>query len=134
MNKIDARTRRLLQRRRSTVDTAPTLAEVLRGTLRERYVRCGKPNCHCRDGQGHGPVRYLTVSLGTGKTRQITVAPEQYEIVRQYVDNYQRLREVLETISAVNRELIQQRQLPKGRKRVSRKPRAKPGKGRRKDR
>ncbi len=29
------------------------------GYLVARYVRCGKPNCRCRSGPGHGPYWYL---------------------------------------------------------------------------
>ena len=28
---------------------------VLRGSLIERYKRCGKPGCKCAKGKGHGP-------------------------------------------------------------------------------
>ena len=105
--------RRLLERRQRAAQKAPELTEVLRGTLRERYVRCGKPGCHCRKGQGHGPVRYLSVSLGVGQTRQITIAADDYVLAWQYVDNYQRLWRLLETISTINRELLRQRQLPR---------------------
>ncbi len=35
---------------------------ILRGSLIERYKRCGKPGCKCADGAGHGPKYYLSVS------------------------------------------------------------------------
>ena len=44
--KHDAHTRRLLERRRRAVSQLPDLEQVLRGTVGERYVRCGKPGCH----------------------------------------------------------------------------------------
>lgn len=109
----------LLERRQLAAQKAPELSEILRGTLRDRYVRCGKPGCHCRTGRGHGPVHYLSVSLGVGQTRQITIAADDYEIAREYVDNYRDLWKLLEIISTVNRELLRQRQLPKPRKQRS---------------
>jgi hypothetical protein len=30
----------------------------LPGAVTEEYRRCGKPNCHCADGPGHGPYYY----------------------------------------------------------------------------
>jgi hypothetical protein len=109
----DARLKQLLARRLGIARGAPRLDEVLRGTLRERYVRCGKAGCHCREGPGHGPVSYLSVTLGRGDTTQFTIAPEDLETARQLVANYERLRRALEGVSAVNRELLQKRLLPR---------------------
>ena len=47
----------------------PPLTEMLRGTLRKRYVRCGKSGCHCKKGRGHGPIAYLSVTLRGGVTK-----------------------------------------------------------------
>ena len=109
---LDRRVQRLVARRTRAVTTVPDLAEILRGTLRRRYVQCGKAGCHCQSGRGHGPVLYLSVSLGVGRTRQITIAREAYAIAQRYAENYQRLRRSLEAISTVNRTLLQQRLLP----------------------
>ena len=89
--------------------SAPSLDEVMRGTLRERFVRCGRPGCHCQEGKGHGPFLYLSVTLGVGKTVQITIAPKDRAIARRYVRNYQRLQRMLEKVSEINRESLRQR-------------------------
>jgi hypothetical protein len=107
----EQRKAKLIARRERAAAEFPDFLEVLRGTLRRRYVRCGKSGCHCASGRGHGPVIYLSVSLGVGKNAQITIAPEDYALTRLYVDNYQRLRRLLERISAVNRKLFQERLL-----------------------
>ena len=52
----------LKRRRKQLLRKLPPLESVLRGTLIERYLRCGNPNCRCADGQGHGPKYYLSVS------------------------------------------------------------------------
>ncbi len=101
----------LLERRTRAVATAPGLAETLRGTLGRRYVRCGKAGCWCRTGRGHGPVLFLSVSLGVGRTHQVTIAREAYPVARRYVQNYARLRRSLEVISKINRTLLQLRLL-----------------------
>ena len=101
----------LLERRTRAVAMAPELGEILRGTLGRRYIRCGKAGCWCRTERGHGPVLYLSVSLGVGRTHQVTIAPEAYAIAQRYVQNYARLRRSLETISTVNRTLLQLRLL-----------------------
>lgn len=108
----DRRRQQLLNRRAITMEEASRLMLVLRATLRRRYVRCGKPGCHCRKGQGHGPFIYLSTSYGAGRTRQTTVGPEAYDTAQLYVRNYHRLWRLLEKISALNWQLLQERLLP----------------------
>src|SRR3972149_8460612 len=103
---------RLVARRARAVATAPDLAEILRGTLGRRYVRCGKAGCRCQRGRGHGPVLYLSVSLGVGRTHQVTIAREAFAIARRYVQNYARLRRGLEGISPGNPPPLAQRRRP----------------------
>ena len=52
----------LRRRRQALLRQLPSLKEILRGSLIERYKRCGKPGCKCADGPGHGPKYYLSVS------------------------------------------------------------------------
>jgi len=100
----------LLQRRKRALQQLPPLDEIVRGSLLERSIRCGKPNCHCAQGGGH-PTSYLTVSFARGRTEQVTVPPALLPKVRQWLANYQDLWLVLEEISAVNRELLRKRWL-----------------------
>jgi hypothetical protein len=81
---------------------------MLRGSLVERYKKCGKPGCHCVAGKGHGPAYYLSVTLGPGKTRSYYVSAPHRELIEQYLDNYQKLREVAEEITRINRQLLAQ--------------------------
>jgi len=78
----------------------------MRGSLVERYVTCGNPSCKCAKGERHGPVWYLTVTLGPGKTTGGIVASDKVEQVRNWVQNYQKVKDHLEKISAINRELL----------------------------
>ena len=88
------------------VQTLPPLEETLRGSLVERHPSCGKPGCKCARGERHLPVWYLTVTLAPGQTTGAGVAAEQWEQVRRWIANYHRLKEHLERISAINRELL----------------------------
>jgi hypothetical protein len=54
----------------------PPLDAVLRGSLIERYKRCGKPGCKCADGPGHGPKYYLSVSF-PGERPQMDYVPQE---------------------------------------------------------
>lgn len=106
MNEAEQRIAELEQRLAGLVDEVPNLAEILRGTVGERFVRCGKPGCRCQEGAGHGPVFFLSSSLG-GRTKQVALTPETYEIAKRYVGNYVRLKEIVDEVSAINHELLQ---------------------------
>jgi hypothetical protein len=96
----------LRQRRQGLAQQLPPVTETLRGSLVERYVTCGNPACKCAKGERHGPVWYLTVTLGPGKTTGGIVTSDKVEQVRGWVQNYQKVKEHLEKISEINRELL----------------------------
>jgi len=100
----------LRQRRQGLVKLLPPAGEVLRGSLVERYVTCGNPSCKCARGERHGPMWYLTVTLGPGRTTGGIISAEQVEQVRRWIENYQRLKGDLERISEINRELLRREQ------------------------
>lgn len=96
----------LQKRRQGLVKLLPPVNEILRGSVLERYMTCGKAECKCARGERHGPIWYLTVTLGPGRTSGGTLSPEQVERVRRWIANYHRVRNHLETISDINRELL----------------------------
>lgn len=108
----------LRQRRQGLVKLLPPAGEVLRGSLVERYVTCGHPSCKCARGERHGPMWYLSVTLGPGRTTGGIISADQVEQVRRWIENYQRLKGDLERISEINRELLRrQRNALRARKR-----------------
>jgi hypothetical protein len=96
----------LRKRRDGLTQLLPPLGEVLRGTLMERYLTCGNPNCKCARGERHGPVWYLSVTLDQSHRKGSTVPPDQVEKVRRWIENYHQIKERLEKISDINRELL----------------------------
>jgi len=100
----------LRKRRRALVAQLPPLRSVLRGSLIERYKRCGKPGCKCADGPGHGPKYYLSVSFPGLRPKMDYVPQEAFKQVSELLANYQRTREILEQISEINRELLRRRE------------------------
>jgi hypothetical protein len=97
----------LKRQRERLVLRFPDLRRVLRGSLVERYRKCGKSGCHCVEGKGHGPAHYLSVTLSPGKTRSYYVPEEQRKRIARYLGNYRKLRELVEQITTVNRELLE---------------------------
>ncbi|MFH1740139.1 MAG: DUF6788 family protein [bacterium] len=70
---------------------------LVRGTLTVRHRVCGRPNCRCALGEKHASL-YL-VSSQKGQSRQIYIPREKEAQAREWVANYQRIREFLEQIS-----------------------------------
>ena len=99
----------LRKRRQALLRQLPPLKAVLRGSLIERYKRCGKPRCKCARGPGHGPKYYLSVSF-PGLRPQMDYVPQQsYAQASEFLANYHRARQILEEICEINRELLRRR-------------------------
>lgn len=93
--------------RRRLLQKLPPLDEVLRGSLVERLVRCGKQTCRCARGELHEAV-YLSVTHRGGRTEQISVPRELVGRVRYGIAIYDKWWEILEKISAINRDLLRE--------------------------
>ena len=96
----------LRKRRQGLAKLLPPVTEILRGSLLERYVTCGNPACKCARGERHGPMWYLTVTLGPGRTAGGIIPEEKVAEVRGWIENYRKLKEHIEKISEINRELL----------------------------
>ena len=95
-------------KRRQLARSLPPLELILRGSLFRRMRRCGKPSCHCAQGEGH-PVFTVGVSLPQGRTEQVCLPAELVPVARAWIRNYQRLWRRILQLSAINRELLRQR-------------------------
>ena len=72
---------------------------LLRGSLVDSRRKCGKAGCRCRtDPRRRHRSLYLGLTTG-GKTRMIYVPPEWEARVREWLDRYHQIREVLERLS-----------------------------------
>lgn len=96
----------LRKRRQDLAQQCPPVTETLRGSLVERYVTCGNPACKCAKGERHGPMWYLTVTLGRGHTTGGIIPAEKIDRVRGWIENYHKMKDRLEKISEINRELL----------------------------
>jgi hypothetical protein len=107
---------RAISSRERIIRGLPDLRQVLRGSLVTRYRRCGVKTCHCaaEGDRGHGPAYYLMVTVGPGNTLQVYVPEECKEQVEDWIENFRRVRQTLEDISTLNRELLRQGKLFRG--------------------
>src|SRR5213592_4242208 len=79
----------------------------LRGTLSERSGTCGKANCRCARGELHKSL-YLVQSQA-GKLRQICVPKAWQQRVRQAVNDYRLMQELIEEVSELEWKRLRKR-------------------------
>ncbi len=83
----------------------PSAACVLRGPLLQRTIHHSTGCQKCARGEGH-PLWVLTVGYPGGKTRQVSVRPQQVPQVRMAIDGYHDFKQPLEAISELNQFLL----------------------------
>jgi hypothetical protein len=79
--------------------------EVLRGSLLHRTTHHSSGCLKCARGKGH-PLWVLTVGYPGGKTRQVSLRPEQVPQVRKSLEHYRDAKQTLEAISELNQFLL----------------------------
>ena len=102
-------TRELRARRRWLALRLGDVEQVLFGSLVEQTRRCGKINCRCAGGDGHGPYAYFAPS----GVRGMRYVPATLVVpARECLGQGERIEGVLAEISAINLELLARRALP----------------------
>ncbi len=110
---------RLRRRKRQLLARVRLPPEGLPGSLALTHRRCGKPSCHCAQGQGH-PVWSLTFMV-QGRKRVERIPEEWVQAVRQRVESGRKFKEAVAEIFAANAQLLalkrqeQDRPAPRGR-------------------
>src|SRR5260370_24876784 len=97
--------RQIAEARAKLAASLASSIEILRGSLLHRTIRHRSGCAVCAKGHGH-PVWVLTVSYPGGRTRQISLSPEQKPLVQQRLRNYRKLKDTLEKICEVNLQLL----------------------------
>jgi hypothetical protein len=103
--------RQLRARRRQLAKRMADPEATLRGTLISQGRRCGKPGCHCAQGELHGPYVYLSVGRATQGARLLYIPASMAESVRHRVELTESIEAALAEISAINLELLARREL-----------------------
>lgn len=81
------------------------LREQLKGSLFVRYGRCGKPNCACRGGPGHGPY-YVLSRRRQGQGAFAYLAGPRLAEARHLLGHGQRFRAGMRRLRRLNLELV----------------------------
>lgn len=108
---------RLAAEKARLLDALPDPGDVIRGSVVERRMRCGKPTCRCRDDPDarHGPYHHLVTTLGRGRTRSVLLGPAEVAPAGDAVERYRRLVAGLDALSEVNVALLRARRPSGGR-------------------
>ena len=94
-----------MRRRERLAAQLSSPAEVLRGSLLQRTTRHSSGCAKCARGEGH-PLWVLTVGYPGGKTRQVSLRPDQVPQVRKALGHYRLFKRTLEAISELNQFLF----------------------------
>ena len=95
---------RLRRRIQQLLDRGQLPQDGLPGSLALSHFRCGKPSCHCADGQGH-PVWSLTFMLD-GKKRVEKIPPDWVDSIRPRVEQARKFKETVAEIFTANAQLL----------------------------
>lgn len=112
MSKIEPLTRTstlaLRQRKARLLRAFRLPPEILHASLIERFMKCGKPHCHCHtSGPKHGPFFYLNRCFAKGQLQSLLLkSPDQVNQARQSLAAYAQVQGVLDQISQINHELL----------------------------
>jgi hypothetical protein len=82
------------------------LGPMVRGSLIQTHIRCGKPTCKCAKGEFH-TAWYLSRRI-EGKTRMHHIAKDQVALVQQWKKNYERLDALMEKLTDALMEKLKQ--------------------------
>jgi hypothetical protein len=98
----------LRQRKARLLGSFELSPQILRASLVQRFLKCGKANCHCHTGgPKHGPFFYLNRCFAKGQMQSLLLkSPDQIDQARQSVDAYAQVQRVLDEISQINHELL----------------------------
>ncbi|MGH2669432.1 MAG: DUF6788 family protein [bacterium] len=98
----------LKRRRAALLRRLPDPGGVVRGSVTERLMRCGKATCRCQGDPRarHGPYRHLVTTVGRGKTRAVLLSATEARQVRARVADWRATLEILEQVSELNVALL----------------------------
>jgi Family of unknown function (DUF6788) len=95
---------RLRQRKHALLGRFQIPANALPGSLSQTHRRCGKPTCHCANGEGH-PIWSLTFMVN-GKRRVERIPDDWVEQIRPLVEQGREFKDAVAEVFAANGQLL----------------------------
>ena len=85
---------KLEERQRELRERTYRLGDLCVGTIQERWLPCGKPNCRCKKEKGkkHGPYYYLAYTrIEDRKTSPVCISKCEVPGLRMRIKNFKKL-------------------------------------------
>lgn len=102
---MDAISRIQLEKRRDAlIGQLRSVGNLMRGTLIQARVKCGRKGCVCEAGEKHEKL-HLSLNLH-GRTRGCYVGEGRREEVAPLIAEYRRAWQIIEQLTEVNLELL----------------------------
>jgi len=95
---------RLRQRKFELVRRFRLPQELLPGSLTQSFTRCGKPTCHCAQGEGH--AAWTLTFMVQGKRRVERIPQDWVDDVRQRVQAGREFQDAMREVLAANAQLL----------------------------
>ena len=95
---------RIRQRQYELIRRFKLPQDLLPGSLSQQHLRCGKPNCHCAEGEGH-TVWSLTF-MADGKKHVQHIPKNLVEEVRKRVAAGREYQDAVREVLAANAKLL----------------------------
>jgi hypothetical protein len=95
---------RLRQRKFALLRQFPLPQELLPGSLSVSHTRCGKPTCHCANGEGH--AAWSLTFMAAGKKRVERIPKQWVDDVRRRVEAGRAFQDALREVLTANAELL----------------------------
>ncbi len=95
---------RIRQRKYQLIERFRIPDDLLPGSLSLQHHRCGKPNCHCTEDQGH-PIWSLTY-MADGKKRVQHIPQHLVEEVRKQVEAGREFQDAVREVLVANVRLL----------------------------
>ncbi len=96
--------RELQQQLPSLLETFLGREPLLPGSLYTLRRRCGKPTCHCAQGEPHAST--VLSYRGQGRPQNITPPPEQIPAVQKLTDDYRQFRQARTQLLRLQRQVL----------------------------
>ena len=97
----------LRQRKAHLLRSLKLPPDVIHASFLERFLKCGRPNCHCRQGEKHGPFFYLSRCLAKRQMHTLLLKGQaQILQARRSVEAYQKALQAVDQLSEINWELV----------------------------
>lgn len=99
--------KKLLLNRQRLVKRLPRAENMVKGSLVQLNISCGKANCRCQRGEKHACL-YLSQSRG-GKTKMTYIPKRHEQTIQEGVRRHRELLKVVEELSECNLKILKWR-------------------------